>query len=68
MPQLITRLELEDLCEKGLQAKLRALIWDVARTQRPYERTLELASIGTVSTALNRKRAKVRMAPPNFWL
>jgi hypothetical protein len=68
MPQLITRRELEDLCEKGLQAKLSALITDVVRTQRPYERTLEHASIGTVSTALHRERAKRRVVAPNFWI
>jgi hypothetical protein len=68
MPQLITRHELEDLCEKGLQAKLSALIWDVARRQRPYERTLELASIGTVSTAWHRARARRRVVATNCWL
>ena len=68
MPQLITRHELEDLCERDLQAKLSALISDVARTQRPYERTLELASIGTVSTAWSRKRATMCVAAPNCWL
>jgi hypothetical protein len=68
MPQLITLYELEDLCEKGLQAKLSALIRDVARTQRPHQRAMELASIGTVSTALNRKRAQLRATAPNCWL
>jgi hypothetical protein len=68
MPQLITRHELADLCERGLKAKHSALIRDMARTQRPYERTLELASIETVSKELNRKRAQIHVSRPSSWL
>jgi hypothetical protein len=65
--QLISRHEIEDLCEKALKAKWSALMFDLARTQT--ERTLALTSVETVSSELHRKRAKVReMALENCWL
>ena len=55
---LITRNEIEDLCEGELQSKFSAIMNDLIRTQRwQAERTMALASLETVEAELNRKRA-----------
>ena len=64
--QLISRHEIEDLCEKALKAKWSALMFDLVRT--PTERTLTLASVEIVSAELHRKRAKIRDVAQNCWL
>ena len=65
--QLISRHEIEDLCEKALKAKWSALMFDLIRT--PFaERTLALASVETVSAELHRKRGKIREVRQNCWL
>jgi len=59
--QLISRHEIEDLCEKALKAKWSALMFDLVRTQNLFaERTLALASVETVSVELHLKRGKIR--------
>jgi len=64
--QLISRHEIEDLCEKALKAKWSALMFDLVRTQT--ERTLALASVEIVSSELHRKRGKIREMTQNCWL
>jgi hypothetical protein len=64
--QLISRHEIEDLCEKALKAKWSALMFDLVRTQT--ERTLALASVEIVSTEWHRKRGKMRQVTQNCWL
>ncbi len=64
--QLISRHEIEDLCEKALKAKWSALMFDLVRT--PTERTLALASVEVVSVELHRKRGKIREMAHNCWL
>jgi hypothetical protein len=67
--QLISRHEIEDLCEKALKAKWSALMFDLVRTQNLFgERTLALASVEIVSAEWHRKRAKIRNLPQNCWL
>ena len=63
--QLISRHEIEDLCEKALKAKWSALMFDLVRTQ---ERTLTLTSLETVSAELHRKRGKIPEMTHNRWL
>jgi hypothetical protein len=64
MSQLITRNEIEDLCEEELRSKFYDIMNDLIRTQRwQAERVMALASLETVEAELNRKRAiKSRMA------
>ena len=58
MTQLITRNEVEDLCEGELQSKFYAIMTDLIRTQNlQAERAMALASLETVSAELARKRA-----------
>jgi hypothetical protein len=59
MSQLITRNEIEDLCEQELQSKFYGLMQDLIRSQNMLnERAMALAS-------LNRKRAlKPRFPAP----
>jgi hypothetical protein len=64
--QLISRHEIEDLCEKALNAKWSALMFDLVRTQT--ERTLALASVEIVLAELHRKRGKTREMTQNCWL
>src|ERR1017187_9351341 len=64
--QLISRHEIEDLCEKALKAKWSALMFDLVRTQT--ERTLALASVEIVLAELHRKRGKIRETTHNCWL
>lgn len=64
--QLISRHEIEDLCEKALKAKWSALMFDLVRTQT--ERALALASVEIVSSELHRKRGKIREMTQNCWL
>ena len=67
--QLITRQEIEDLCEQALKAKWSALMFDLVRTQNPFvERTLAMASVETVSAELHRKRGNIREMKQNYWL
>ena len=69
--QLISRHEIEDLCEKALKAKWSALMFDLVRTQNLFaERTLALASVEIVSAELHRKRGKIRemILTENCWL
>ena len=68
MTQLITRNEIEDLCEGELQSKFSALMNDLIRTQSAMnERAMALASLETVSSELARKRAlKSRYPAPRF--
>jgi len=63
---LITRNEIEDLCEGELQSKFYAIMNDLIRTQRwQAERTMALASLETVEAELHRKRAlKSRFPAP----
>ena len=64
--QLISRHEIEDLCEKALKAKWSALMFDLVRT--PTERTLTLASVEIVSAEMHRKQGKTREVAQNCWL
>jgi len=58
MSQLITRHEVEDLCEQELQSKFYDLMQDLIRSQNMLnERSKALASLETVEAELNRKRA-----------
>jgi hypothetical protein len=58
MSQLITRNEVEDLCEGELQSKFYAIMSDLIRTQNMLnERAMALASLETVEAELHRKRA-----------
>jgi hypothetical protein len=71
MSQLITRNEVEDLCEQELQSKFYDLMQDLIRSQNMLnERAMALASLETVEAELNRKRARsrVRVPAPNCWL
>jgi hypothetical protein len=52
---LIPTSEIEDLCEEALQSKFCALRNDLLRAEGM--RTMALASLQTVQTELNRKRA-----------
>lgn len=64
MTQLITRHEVEDLCEGELQSKFSALMNDLIRTQNlQAERAMALASLETVSAELARKRASKSRYP-----
>ena len=55
---LITRNEIEDLCEGELQSKFSALMNDLVRTQTmECQRLMALASLETVEAELHRKRA-----------
>ena len=64
--QLISRHEIEDLCEKALNAKWSALMFDLVRTKT--ERTLALASVEIVSAEWHRKRGQTREMTQNCWL
>ena len=66
MNQLITRNEVEDLCEEALQSKFYGLMQDLIRSQNMLnERAMALASLETVEAELNRKRAlKSRFPSP----
>ena len=64
--QLISRHEIEHLCEKALKAKWSALMFDLVRTQT--ERTLALASVEIVLAELHRKRGMIREMTHNCWL
>ena len=65
MSQLITRHEIEDLCEGELQSKFYAIMNDLIRTQNAMnERAMALASLETVSAELARKRALNRYPAP----
>jgi predicted pyridoxine 5'-phosphate oxidase superfamily flavin-nucleotide-binding protein len=68
MSQLITRKEVECLDEGVLQSRFSQIMQDLIRTQMwQFERTQALASLGTVQTELNRKRAlKSRISGPKF--
>ena len=58
MLPLVTRNEVEDLCEQELQSKFCALMQDLIRSQNMLnERAKALASLETVEAELNRKRA-----------
>ena len=58
MSQMITRNEVEDLCEQELQSKFYGLMQDLIRSQNILnERAKALASLETVEAELNRKRA-----------
>jgi hypothetical protein len=66
---LIARHELEDLCHEGLKAKHAAMIFDLANSHHPVaERKMALASVETVSTEMNRKRARLSMPRMTCWL
>jgi hypothetical protein len=66
---LIARHELEDLCHEGLKAKHAAMIFDLANSQHPVaDRKMALASVETVSTEMNRKRARLTMPRMTCWL
>jgi hypothetical protein len=69
MSQMITRNEVEDLCEQELQSKFYALMHDLIRSQNMLnERAMALASLETVEAALNRKRAlRPRCPAPRCW-
>jgi hypothetical protein len=64
--QLISRHEIEDLCEKALKAKWSALMFDLVRT--PTERTLTLASVEIVSAEMHRKQGKIPKMMQDCWL
>ena len=66
MSQLITRYEIEDLCEEELRSKFCAIMNDLIRTERwQCERQMALASLETVEAELHRKRAlKSRFPAP----
>ena len=70
MSQLITRNELEDLCEEELQSKFYALMHDLIRSQNMLnERAMAVASLETVQTELHRRRAlRPRYPAPKCWL
>jgi hypothetical protein len=66
---LISRHELEDLCHEGLKAKHAAMIFDLANSHHPVaDRKMALASVETVSTEMNRKRARLTVPRMSFWL
>jgi hypothetical protein len=66
---LIARHEIEDLCHEGLKAKHAAMIFDLANSRYPVaERKMALASVETVSTEMNRKRAKLTVPRMTCWL
>ena len=66
---LIARHEIEDLCHEGLKAKHAAMIFDLANSCHPVaERKMALASVETVSTEMNRKRAKLTVPRMTCWL
>ena len=69
MSPLITRNEVEDLCEQELQSKFYALMQDLIRSQNMLnERAKALASLETVEAELNRKRAlRPRCPTPKCW-
>jgi hypothetical protein len=69
MSQLVTRNEVEDLCEQELQSKFYALMQDLIVSQNILnERAKALASLETVEAELNRKRAlKPRYPSPRCW-
>ena len=65
MSQLITRNEVEDLCERELESKFYDLMQALIRSQNMLnERAMALASLETVEAELNRKRAFGRRCPP----
>jgi hypothetical protein len=64
--QLISRHEIEDLCEKALKAKWSALMFDLVRTQT--DRTLALASVEIVTAELHRKQGKIHKMKRDCWL
>jgi hypothetical protein len=56
--RLISRDEVEDLCEQELQSKFYALMQDLIRSQNMLnERAMALASLETVEAEANRMRA-----------
>ena len=69
MSQMITRNEVEDLCEQELQSKFYGLMQDLIRSQNMLnERALALTSLETVEAELNRKRALRPCCPaPRCW-
>ena len=65
MSQLITRNEVEDLCEGELQSKFYAIMSDLIRTQNMLnERAMALASLETVEAEMNRRRARAPQLAP----
>jgi hypothetical protein len=68
MSPLITRNEVEDLCERELQSKFYDLMQDLIRSQSMLtERAMALASLETVEAELNRKRALKPRGPSPRW-
>jgi hypothetical protein len=69
MSQMITRNEVEDLCEQEVQSKFYGLMQDLIRSQNLLnERALALTSLETVEAELNRKRAlRPRCPAPRCW-
>jgi hypothetical protein len=69
MSQMITRNEVEDLCEGELQSKFYDLTQDLIRSQNMLnERARALAALETVEAELNRKRAlRPRCPAPRCW-
>jgi hypothetical protein len=68
MSQMITRYEVEDLCERELQSKFYGLMQDLIRSQNMLnERAMALASLETVEAELNRKRALRPRCPAPRW-
>lgn len=69
MSQMITRNEVEDLCEQELQSKFYGLMQDLIRSQNMLnERALALTSLETVEAELNPKRAlRPRCPAPRCW-
>jgi hypothetical protein len=66
---MITRNEVEDLCEQEVQSKFYGLMQDLIRSQNLLnERALALTSLETVEAELNRKRAlRPRCPAPRCW-
>ena len=61
--ELITRQEVEPLCEGALESKFAKLMADLMRTNT--ERSFALASLETVEAELNRKRSQTpRLSAP----
>jgi hypothetical protein len=59
--ELITRQEVEMLCEGALESKFAKLMADLMRTNT--ERAFALASLETVEAELNRKRSQAPGPP-----
>lgn len=69
MSQLITKNDVEDLCEGELQSKFYELTQDLNRTQNMLnERARAQAALQSVEAELNRKRAaRPRFPAPRCW-